>query len=381
MKRLLIVNQHQFGYLTDSYAWCKYLRNDWAITYLGWDHGGKRVEVEGVQVEYVSRRGSKPLRLFRYIRAAIARLRREHFDAVIVVYFRGASLLLPWVNRSTTIVDIRTGSDQPGTLQRTFENLLLRVECLLYKERTIVSESLQKTLSLGRAEFTVLPLGGEKMMLPPKKFESIRLFYVGTLEYRSIHETVLGLDQWWTTRKPSVTVSYDIVGSGREEEEAALTKAIQESPLRSSIRFHGRKPNPEIIPFLERCNVGVAYVPKTWYYDCQPSTKVFEYLLAGMPVIATSTSENALVITRANGVLTEDTIDGFAHGVDEISRRLQEYDSRQIAASSQQYAWQEIVTNILAPRLDELKPNGSAGTAGVGGPHTTNEEIRHLSNP
>ncbi len=250
MKRLLILNQHQFGYLTDSYAWCKYLAKDWDVTYLGWDHGEKRVDLEGVKIEYISRRGSKPVRLMRYILAGIARLRQKSYDAVIVVYFTGASLFLPWVPRARTMIDVRTGSDRPGWLRREFENLLLRIECLLYRERSIVSESLHRFLSLGRTRFLVLPLGGEKMEVPPKTFDGIRLFYVGTLNYRSIHETVLGLDRWWIAHRPTISVSYDIVGSGSEEEETALRAAIESSPLRGSIRFHGRLPNAEIKPYL-----------------------------------------------------------------------------------------------------------------------------------
>jgi len=359
MKTLLILNQHQFGYLTDSYAWCKYLSREWHITYVGWDHDAKKVKMEGVTVEYVSRRGSKPFRLARYIRTAIASLRRQDYDAVLIVYFAGASCFLPWVARRRTMIDVRTGSDRPGWFRREFENALLRFECLLFRERSIVSKSLQNFLSLGRMRFLVLPLGGENVSLPPKIFDALHLFYVGTLEYRSIHETVLGLDRWWTTRRPRFAVSYDIVGSGRDEEEALLRAAIERSPLRDSIRFHGRLPNAEIFPFLRDCNVGVAYVPQTDFYDCQPSTKVFEYLLAGMPVIATNTTENVRVINAGNGAVIEDTIEGFSEGLEQISSRLTDFDSRAITEASQQYSWEEIVKNVLAPKLNALAGAGA----------------------
>ena len=304
----------------------------------------------------------------RYLLAGITQLRQKRYDAVIVVYFTGASLFLPWTRRAHTMIDVRTGSDRPGWWRREFENLLLRIECLLYRERSIVSGSLRRFLSLGRARFLVLPLGGEKMTLPPKSFDALRLFYVGTLNYRDIHETVLGLDRWWNKRHPSLSVSYDIVGSGSDEEDAALRAAIANSPLRDSIRFHGRLPNAEIQPFLRDCNVGVAYVPKTPFYDCQPSTKVFEYLLAGMLVIATSTSENACVINDDNGVLTEDSVEGFSQGLDAIADKLSGYDSKTIAASSERYSWEEIVRDVLAPKLDGLAGSPGRSTVPVSEP-------------
>ena len=369
-KRLLIVGQHQFGYLTDSYAWCKYLCDLWSITYVGWDYASPRVGIDGVDVEYVSRAGSKPVRLARLVRAAIRRLRDGKFDAVVIVYFQGVVLLRPWIDKRTTLLDVRTGSDKPGPLRRIFDNTLLRLEWFLFKERTIISESLRKLLALPSKGCTILPLGGEPMSLPPKMFESLRLFYVGTLNYRSIHETVIGLDNWWRARKPDIDVTYDIVGSGSEEEQRALTSAIERSALGNRIRFHGRVPNAKLKPYLERCNVGVAYVPQVWFYDCQPSTKVFEYLLAGMPVIATRTTENALVIDPANGVLIEDSPEGFAQGVDEIYLRLKTYNSTAIRDASEKYSWGDVVRNILAPRLEGLLPHPppglpSDGEAGV----------------
>jgi len=42
------------------------------------------------------------------------------------------------------------------------------------------------------------------------------------------------------------------------------------------------------------------------YYDCQPATKTFEYILSGMVCIATSTYENKKLINNINGVLCND---------------------------------------------------------------------------
>ena len=36
---LLIISQDQFGYLTDTFKYCRYLQTDFRITYVGWEYG------------------------------------------------------------------------------------------------------------------------------------------------------------------------------------------------------------------------------------------------------------------------------------------------------------------------------------------------------
>jgi len=81
-------------------------------------------------------------------------------------------------------------------------------------------------------------------------------------------------------------------------------------------------------------------------FDSQPVTKTFDYLLAGMPVIATATSENKIVINENNGVLIDDTIEGFASGVEEVIIKKDRYKSQTIRETSQIYHWQLIVSNL-----------------------------------
>jgi glycosyltransferase involved in cell wall biosynthesis len=80
-------------------------------------------------------------------------------------------------------------------------------------------------------------------------------------------------------------------------------------------------------------------------------TKVFEYLLAGMPVIATRTTENQAVITPERGILIDDSAVSFAEGLRVIAGRLGSYDGPGIAGRSMQYSWAAIVRDNLEPVL------------------------------
>jgi glycosyltransferase involved in cell wall biosynthesis len=354
--RLLIVDQHQFGYLTDTFKYCTYLRDVFDITYLGWDYGDRRVTLQGLDVRYISRSGPRPVRLLRFIRAARKEMRSGNYDHIFIVYFQGASCLRWRTPVEKCFIDIRTGSDRPSLIHRWLENYLLRHEVPLFRNRSIISASLIDDLGFDRKQFHVLPLGGEPMMLPQKEFQELKLFYVGTLDQRGIHLTVEGLTRFHEQMASPVPVRYDIVGSGPAEDERLLHEAMQRSALRPHIHFHGRVPNAELRPFMERANIGVAFLPWKRYYDCQPSTKVFEYLLAGMPVIATATTENNAVINDSNGVVTPDSVEGFTDGLRRLYERRACYDSGKIKTQAAPYAWENIVLHNLLPYLQETSP-------------------------
>jgi glycosyltransferase involved in cell wall biosynthesis len=202
------------------------------------------------------------------------------------------------------------------------------------------------------------------MDISPKEFDGLHLFYVGTLFRRNIHKTVEGLDRVYREVGGELDVSYDIVGDGLDEEKEELERAIGRSVCREAIHYHGPIPNAELRPFLERCNVGVAFVPLEDYYQCQPSTKVFEYLLSGMPVLATATDENRAIITEENGVLFNDTAEGFAAGVRSLLRILPGFESSRLKLTVQNYAWTSIVNDNLRRYLDaaiEKTPDETAG--------------------
>ena len=107
-------------------------------------------------------------------------------------------------------------------------------------------------------------------------------------------------------------------------------------------------------PFYERCNVGVAYIPKTEFFDIQPSTKIFEYLFAGMPVIATATLENKRVIMNDNGILIEDNPESFYEGLKRLYNKRHFFDSKIIKKTCGQYSWNRIVKKNLRPYLENL---------------------------
>lgn len=357
--RLLIVDQHQFGYLTDTYSYARHLMEDTELTYIEWDYGYPRMRLEGVEVLSISREGNKIVRTLRYVRAVARLLRSGRFDMAFVVYFPGSSLLRLVMPSPPLIVDLRTGSEKDDAFARRFENTMMFLETSMFRNISIISDSLRKLLGFKANRCHLLPLGAEPREYPLKSFDELRLLYVGTLSQRHIDKTVKGIDCFLRKNGGGVRLTYDIVGDGHPEDVQRLHEAVAQSAFSDRFRCHGRVPYERLEPFLEQCNIGVGFIPQTPYYECQPATKIFEYFLAGMPVLATSTAENRVIVSEVNGVVHQDTAESFCQALEELHKRQSSYDSAKIRASVAEYTWRHIVRNNLRTFFLSLLPEAN----------------------
>lgn len=353
-KRILIIGQSQFGSLVDTYQYCRQLPDTFSFTYVCWDYGLGMPSVEGTQVILVSRAGGKVRRLARLIRAAARVMRTSQYDLHVVVYFAGCGVLGLLSRNAPTVMDVRTGYVRGGAFLTWFHNALLAVEALCFSHVSVISEGLREQLGLPRAKCAIIPLGADRIEGGEKEFENLRLLYVGTMEHRRMHETVEGFTRFCESVKGAADVTYEIVGSGPPADVEALLRAIAASSCRDRIRYVGRVPYDQLKPFFLRNNVGIAYIPILPQFENQPPTKVFEYLLAGMPVIATDTAENRRVIVESNGVLCGDTPGQFSGALSALFGRRREYSTEAIRAGTERFTWNHIVRNQLLPYWESL---------------------------
>lgn len=267
----------------------------------------------------------------------------------IVTYFAGCSLLLFFVKN--IVLDIRTLSVHPKPHVRMLFDAVLKLESLFFRRVTVLSESMRNKFFYSQ-NISVVPLGGPKFEFQKKSSCEMRALYVGTLKHRNILSTVKAFHDFLMER-PLISGRFDIIGRGDEAQREAINKYVRQNSLEGRIMFHGEVNFPEVTAFYLDSNVGLSYVPMTNYYDSQPPTKTFEYLLAGMFVIATDTSENRKIIKHGNGCLTGDSradiLGGFIEAADSISY----IDFSAIFSDSQKYSWDEIVQNYLIPMIME----------------------------
>ena len=354
-KKLLIVNGNQFGYSSGHYFYCKYLAENFTISYICYDRGLTRLELEGVDVCYVSFRGSKFQRSLRFLKECIRNSYTIKPDILFVTYFNICFLLALFCKSGKTVLDIRTGSLKENKLLRSINNYIVFFQSLFFNRVIILSESLRKTLNISNKKSIVVPLGSEILFTGNHTFDTLNLLYVGTLDDRNISETIEGLHLFLQNNEGNtIKICYTIIGFGSDSETFRILKSISENNMSDFVKFEGRKYYEELIPSFEQSNIGIVFVPQTPWYDCQPVTKLFEYMLAGMPVIATNTYENRLMVNENNGVLINDSAEGFCSGLTNIYDKRNSFNSSEIRKSVESYTWKNIVNSNLKPYLLKL---------------------------
>ena len=312
MKKILIINKSQFGYHTDYYYFFnKYLRSDFLITNLCMNYSLPKIDLPGVDVKYVNRHRMKLVRSFHFIWRIAREIRLSHYDLILIYYFNFCSVLRLLFNNKLFILDIRTSSIHKNYMTRFMWNLKLCIELKFFRNCTVVSESLAKRIGLKQGSYHLLPLGAEEISSVKKNYNEINLLYVGTFVNRNIWETITGLNYFYQEFSDRVEITYTIIGFGKHEDEEQIRESIHKFNLKGIVNFIGQVPYTRLKYFFDQCNIGVSYIPVTNYFNCQPSTKTFEYIMSGLFCIATDTNENRKAITAENGILCRDTPESF----------------------------------------------------------------------
>lgn len=356
MKKILINIPSQFGYHTDTYMYCKYLdKQKYKVHYIGFDSGMpiRGLDNSAVKIHSVQVQSNKFKNYWNYLKAINKLIRTEKFDLVFQVDHK-LTLLVRLCNLyQKFILDIRTGDLSSSKIKRTYFNFYIYFTSLFYKNITVISESLANKLHIPTHKRKIIGLGAEVRNVADKNWNELHLFYIGTLQHRNIWQTIEGLATF-IQNNPTIVVSYDIVGMGTQDDLLMLNKTIHANHLRHIVTYHGQKSHTEINEIWEKSNVGVVYVPITPYYDCQPSTKLYEYVLAGMAVIATNTFENQLEIDNESGVLIDDTASAFANGLEQLSANRILYNSGKQKYRFINSTWENIVNMKLDPYFVKL---------------------------
>lgn len=360
-RTIIFVNPGQFGYKAGYYYYCKYLREEgFEIKFLCFDQGQPKVDLNEVDITYIPFNANKIKRTIEWNKAVYNYIRNNQGEATIffINYFKFCAIFGMLFPKEKKILDIRTGSIKLNPFKNWLQNFFIRQTSKMYKHITILSEGLIDVLKLNKEKCYWLPLGSEVFSIRNKSFENLKLLYVGTLNKRRIHETIEGLSYFLKTKKAkNLIISYDIFGSGSSKDEVKLMKTIKKYNLEEIVHFHGRKNHLELQPYFKECNVGISYVPMTDFFEYQPPTKTFEYILSGMVCVATSTYENRRLITEQNGVLCQDSPKSFSSSIQIIMNSKQKYDSDRIRRSLNEYTWKNVIKNKLEPYLENILDN------------------------
>lgn len=345
MDKLLIIDRIQFGFLTDTLKYCEHLSHKYKISYICFDKKYPKTVVKGVNVIYVPYTSVKILNGFLFYFYSIL------FSIILggrifIVYCPNCSFVKRLLFWKKINVDIRTLSvEKDAKVRMQFDEKLKR-EIQYFDSYSYISHGIKDKLNITNKESFYLPLGSDILSNENKNFSRMNLLYVGTLHNRNIIETVIGVHRF-LKENPNIELHYDIIGDGEELDQ--INHYIYENNLNNVIITHGRKPYSELKPYFDKCNIGVSYVPIEDWFDVQPPTKTYEYILSGLFTIATATRSNKECITKNNGILINDNPLSFAKALSIIQMDKQKYNSRIIRESLIDFQWSKIIKQYFLP--------------------------------
>jgi glycosyltransferase involved in cell wall biosynthesis len=344
-KKFLFISQSQFGHLVDYYQYVLILNDEFDITYLCWDYNLPKIENDSIKCIYIARNGNIITRNLRFIKAAFSVLKDQSFNHIYINYFRGSSLLALFSkSKNKMFIDIRSAGVMPSKIKRYIYDKFMTFECRFFKNICVVSEGVKRRLNLPKKSL-VIPLGANKITVSRNQMEGLYLLYVGTFINRNIHQTVVGIKLFHDSN-PTIPISYTIIGSGDTECETIIKNTIASNQLENIVTLVGYVQNDQLNSFYANSNIGISYVPITDYFNHQPVTKTFEYLMCGLPVLASGTIENKLIINKDNGIIINDNPISFAEGLEEMSKLMNVYKEEIIMHSVENYEWIKIVENL-----------------------------------
>lgn len=350
-KKILILASGQFGYSTTTYKYCEYARDNFDFTYVGWDYGLPKIEIPDVKVKYISRDSGLLKRNYWLLKAFHKEI-RNGYDLIFLTYVRGISLIKLLNPNSTFLIYIDTFGVMFNEKTRWIYDTVLKYEVSMFSNVAVISDGLAKRLG---GNYEILPLGGECFNSDIKSFEKLELIYVGTLENRNIIDCVRGFHKFLIKNEIERNDAvFTIIGDGPKNELKEIKEYVDAHNLSDNIQVIGFLPQQKLTPYFKSANVGVSYVPMVSYYEYQPPTKTFEYLVSGLPVIATGTFENRKIINSRSGVIIDDNADAFYEGVVRLHNQKSEFCSEKIRKEYSQHTWENAVKSHFIPLIKKI---------------------------
>lgn len=351
-QKLLIIQPQPFGYLTDSYKWCEYLKDIYKITVLCQSGKKAKIQLDGIRVIYAKSFGNRTLRGLLFVLQCLLHI-FFYQGKILVVYFEHCEILKSIFPHKKILLDIRTLSVAKDLQKRNRYNSLIRKACDKFDYVSVISQGVKEKLKLGDKNVFILPLGADSISNVVKQYDILHLLYVGTFSGRDIEKTIIAVSLFHN-QYPSVPIFYDIIGDGYHNELDDYKQLVKKLKLDDIIFLHGRIPFTDLKPFFDKCNIGISFIPLTDYYDVQPPTKTFEYILSGLYTIATETGSNKDLITEVNGILIKDTPEDFSKALYAVYQKQELIDSKLIRKTLECYQWRNIVQNRFISIINSL---------------------------
>lgn len=177
---------------------------------------------------------------------------------------------------------------------------------------------------------------------PPPRLPPLRLVYAGSISPERGRDVML--DGLALARRAGVPVRLTLIGATSEVQAFCATRARQLG-LDDALEVLGRVPGHSIPAHLAQAHLGICIWEDRPWWRFNPPTKLFEYLVAGLPVLASDIrTHTAYVQSGVNGWVFPYSAEGFAAALGAVWQRHAELPqwAEQARAGAQVYRWRDI---------------------------------------
>lgn len=177
-------------------------------------------------------------------------------------------------------------------LIKSIESLSEAAMIKLFVDKTIVAD-----VEMGGSFVGSVPIHNYPKGLTGKVRSGKSFSYVGILDHRKIPESISIFNE---LIERDDNIKYSIAGNAFDK--SLIPKNEQ------NIAYHGVIPHEKINEFLNETSFGICFYNKLPRYENAVSTKTYEYIASGIPVIASRTEGNQFIEENGLGILIEPDI-------------------------------------------------------------------------
>lgn len=195
--------------------------------------------------------------------------------------------------------------------------------------------------------------------------DAIVLVYTGNIAVnRGVEQTLAGMAHYLKRKDAVHGIRLSMVGKTRPDTFAAITALAENLGLQEHIHFHDPVSPTAVVDFIAEGDIAVIpVIPAAMSYDYAMPNKLFESMLAGLPILGAQLAEMAPFIEEHNLGVCYDPLsaEGFSEALAELltsgkARRLSAARKQELA---QRFGW-ESQEAVLRGIYRRLEPSGRA---------------------